>query len=319
MKIIRGIYHLKKINSNSVVSIGNFDGVHLGHQKLLSTVYKIGTENNMLKIIILFEPQPLEFFNNKNPPKRITKFFQKIKYIELYKIDIVICIKFNKFFSNLNPKEFVKKILIKKLNIKFIISGEDFKFGSKRNGNISFLEKISKKYNFSIIKIKSIYKNNIKVSSTNIRKYLLKNDIESAKLLLGRRFSIIGRVIYGKQIGRKLGFPTANIKLNNNISINNGVYAVKVNYFLEKKIYLGICNIGIKPSFNNIKINKLLEVHLFNTDIDLYEKKIEIFLYKKIRNEYFFTSQEKLKKQIFEDVKIVKQYFNILDQNLLIR
>ncbi|QFQ32886.1 bifunctional riboflavin kinase/FAD synthetase [Buchnera aphidicola (Aphis fabae)] len=313
MRIIRGIHNLKKINSNSVVSIGNFDGVHLGHQKLISTVYNIGKENNLPTIIILFEPQPLEFFNNQNPPKRITKFREKIKYIQLYKIDIVLCIQFNSFFSNLSAEEFIIQILINKLNVKFIIIGQDFKFGAKRNGNIPLLKKISKKYKFNVIAVKSLYKNNIKISSTNIRKYLLENNIKLAQLLLGRPFSIIGRVVYGNQIGRTLGYPTANIKLYNNIPINNGVYAVKINY---KKKYLGICNIGIKPSYIHIPKNKILEVHIFNTNINLYNKKIEILIYKKIRNEYFFSSTQKLKNQIAKDIKAVTKYFDIFDDEL---
>ncbi|QCI16984.1 bifunctional riboflavin kinase/FAD synthetase [Buchnera aphidicola (Aphis helianthi)] len=307
MRIIRGIHNLKKINSNSVVSIGNFDGVHLGHQKLLSNVYNIGKEKNLPTIIILFEPQPLEFFNHQNPPKRITKFREKIKYIQLYKIDIVLCIQFNIFFSNLSAEKFIIQILINKLNIKFIIIGKDFKFGSKRNGNISLLQEISKKYKFNIIEIKPLYKDNIKVSSTNIRKYLLENNFKLVQALLGRPFSLIGRVIYGNQIGKTLGYPTANIKLYDNFPLNNGVYAVQVHF---KKIYLGICNIGIKPSYIYIPKIKILEAHLFNTNINLYNKKIEVFLYKKIRNELFFSSTQKLKDQISKDIKIVTKYFN---------
>lgn len=313
MRIIRGIKNLKKINFNSVVSIGNFDGVHLGHQKLLSTLYNIGKKNNLPTIIILFEPQPLEFLNNQNPPKRITQFHEKIKYIKLYKIDIILCINFNKFFSNLSAEKFIIQILINKLHIKFIIIGEDFQFGSKRNGNITFLKKMSKKYTFNVIEIKSLYKNNVKISSTNIRKYLLDNNIKLANFLLGRPFSIIGRVIYGNQIGRTLGYPTANIKLCSNICINNGVYAVKM--YCKKK-YLGICNIGVKPSYINTSKNKILEVYLFDTNIDLYNKEIEVFLYKKIRNECFFSSSQKLKDQISQDIIIVKKYFNIFDYKL---
>lgn len=313
MRIIRGIHNLKKINSNSVISIGNFDGVHLGHKKLLSTVYKIGKENNLLTIIILFEPQPLEFFNTQNPPKRITKFREKIKYIQLYKIDIVLCIQFNKFFSNLSAEKFIIQILINKLNIKFIVVGQDFRFGSKRNGDIELLKKNSKKYKFNVISVKSLYKNNIKISSTNIRKYLLENNIRLAQILLGRPFSIFGRVIYGNQIGRTLGYPTANIKLHNNIPITNGVYAVKIHY---KKKYLGICNIGVKPSYISMPKNKILEVHIFDVNINLYNKTIEVLLYKKIRNECFFSSAQQLKEQISEDIKIVKKYFNISDYEI---
>lgn len=312
MKLIRGIHNLKKINSNSAISIGNFDGIHLGHQILLSHLYKIGKKNNVPTIVILFEPQPLEFLNNQNPPKRITTLQNKINSIQLYKIDIILCIKFNKNFSSLSAKEFIKKILINKLNVKFIIIGENFKFGSNREGDVSLLKKVGKQCSFSIIEIKSfIHKiNNIKVSSTIIRKYLLENKFKMATALLGRPFSITGRVIHGNKIGRKLGYPTANILLNKNIPINNGVYAVKVSCFFKKNV-LGVCNIGVKPSYVYLKKNRLLEVYLFDFNLDLYTKKIEVFIYKKIRDELFFNSIEQLKKQISKDINIAKKYFHI--------
>ncbi|WP_343154384.1 bifunctional riboflavin kinase/FAD synthetase [Buchnera aphidicola] len=310
MRIIRGIHNLKQINFNSVISIGNFDGVHLGHRKLLFEVYNMGKKTNLSTIVILFEPQPLEFFKNHNPPKRITTFREKIKYIQLYKIDIVLCIKFNIIFANLSAEQFITQILVKKLNVKFIIIGTDFKFGSQRDGNISLLKKNSKKYKFNVIEVQSLYINNIRASSTNIRRYLSEHNMKLAKLLLGRPFSIIGRVVHGDHIGRTLGYPTANIKLHSNIPINNGVYAVKVNY---KHTYFGICNIGVKPSYTNMLKNKILEVHLFDTNINLYHKKIEVLFYKKIRNEYFFESIQKLKEQISKDITIVKKYFHIFN------
>jgi riboflavin kinase/FMN adenylyltransferase len=198
------------------------------------------------------------------------------------------------------------------LNIKFIIIGDDFRFGSKRNGNISLLKEIGYQYNFKVIEISSLlYKNKIKISSTNIRKCLLENKIELARKLLGRPFSISGRVIHGNKIGRKLGYPTANISLRKNIPLNNGVYAVKISCFFNKK-FVGICNIGIKPSYFSSKKHRLLEVHLFNFNLNLYEEKIEVFLYKKIRNECFFSSKNKLKEQISKDIEIVKKYFNLI-------
>ncbi|AYN24892.1 bifunctional riboflavin kinase/FAD synthetase [Buchnera aphidicola] len=313
MKLIRGIHNLTKINSNSAVSIGNFDGIHLGHQKLLSNLYEVGKKYNIPTIVILFEPQPLEFLHNHNPPKRLTTLQNKIKYIQLWNIDIILCIKFNESFSSLSPEKFIKNILIKKLNIKFIIIGDDFRFGSKRNGNISLLKKIGHQYKFKVIEVSALlYKNKIKISSTNIRKYLLENKIELAKKLLGRPFSILSRVIHGNKIGRKLGYPTANIFLNKNIPLNNGVYAVKVSCLFNKN-FIGICNVGIKPSFLHSKKNRFLEVYLFNFNLNLYGKKIEVFLHKKIRNESFFSSIEELKKQISKDIKIVKKYFNIND------
>ncbi|QCI15841.1 bifunctional riboflavin kinase/FAD synthetase [Buchnera aphidicola] len=311
MKLIRGIHNLKEINSNSVVTIGNFDGIHLGHQKLFFNTKKIGQKYDLKTIIILFEPQPLEFLKKHDAPVRITQFREKIKRIISYNFDKILCIKFNKYFSSLSPEDFIINILINKLHMKFIVVGNDFKFGFQRNGNIAILKKLGEKYQFKIIKIKPLYKNNIKVSSTNIRKALSENNIKLASLFLGRLFSIYGKVIHGNAIGRTIGYPTANILLNKNFLLNKGVYAVKISFFLNSnKKYIGISNIGIKPSFLKSNENIYLEVHLFNININLYRKDIEVFIYKKIRNEKTFNSKEELQNQIFKDVEIVKKYFN---------
>lgn len=312
MKIIRGIHNLKSTNVNSVITIGNFDGIHLGHQKLFSHAFKIGKKYNIPTIIILFEPQPLEFLNKKNPPVRITGFREKIKRIISYNIDIVLCIRFNNTFQSITAKDFIINILINKLNMKFIIIGNDFKFGFQRTGDIDFLEKLKKKYFFHIIKIKPLYKNDIKISSTNIRQALSKNNIKLASQLLGRPFSVYGRVVHGNSIGKTIGYPTANIYLNKYFLLRNGVYAVKIHYF-SNKVVLGICNIGIKPSFPNPQKTKILEVYLFDTKINLYGKYIEIIIYKKIRNELFFHSKKELKNQIHQDVSTVKKYFKLVN------
>ncbi|QCI22033.1 bifunctional riboflavin kinase/FAD synthetase [Buchnera aphidicola] len=309
MQIIRGINNLKAIHSKSVVTIGNFDGIHLGHKKLFFYTRMIGKKYNITTVIILFEPQPLEFFKKKSAPIRITTFREKIKNIIFYNIDKVLCIRFNKTFQSLCPKEFITKILINKLNIKFLIIGDDFKFGCQRNGDINLLKKLGDQYSFHVVKVKSLYKNNIKISSTKIREALLNNDIKLASQFLGRQFSVHGRVVHGNSIGKKIGYPTANIILNKKFLLSNGVYAVKVNCFSNKK-FLGICNIGIKPSFFNIEKKRILEVYLFDTKIDLYGKYIEVILFKKIRDELYFSSIEKLQNQIFNDIKKVKTYFN---------
>jgi len=310
MKIIRGIHNLKEIHSNSVVTIGNFDGIHLGHQKLFFHTYITGKKHNIPTIIILFEPQPLEFLKNKNAPVRITTFREKIKYTASYNIDTVLCIRFNAFFQSLTAEDFIINILINKLHVKFIVIGDDFRFGFQRDGNINLLKKLGDKYLFHVIKVKSLYKDNTKISSTTIREALSKNNIKLASQLLGRPFSIYGRVVHGNSIGKKLGYPTANIRLNKNFLLSNGVYAVKVNCFLNKK-FLGICNIGIKPSFFDTQKNKVLEVYLFNTKMNLYGKYIEVLICKKIRDELFFPSIKELKNQIFNDIQKVKNYFNI--------
>jgi len=314
MKIIRGIHNIKEIDSDSIITIGNFDGIHLGHQKIFLNTCKIAEKYQLSTIIIFFEPQPLEFLRKTNAPIRITKFREKVKRISSYNFDKILCIRFNKCFESLTAEDFIINILINKLHLKFIVIGDDFRFGFKRHGNIDLLKKLGSKYQFNIIKVEPLYKNNIRISSTNIRKALLENNIKLAALLLGRPFSISGRVIHGKKIGRTINYPTANILLNEKFVLNNGVYAVKVSYFSNQNteiIFHGISNIGVKPSFPNTQNNKLLEVHLFNTKINLYGKNIEVFIYQKIRDEKIFISKEELKNQIFKDILVVKKYFKI--------
>ncbi|QCI20303.1 bifunctional riboflavin kinase/FAD synthetase [Buchnera aphidicola (Brachycaudus cardui)] len=310
MKIIRGIHNIKEIISRSIVTIGNFDGIHLGHQKLFSCVCEIGKQYKIPTIIILFEPQPLEFLKHYNSPIRITTFREKIQRISFYKINKIICIKFNRSFQSLTAEDFIINILINKLKMKFIVIGDDFRFGAERSGDFNLLKKLRNQYHFKIIQIKALYKNHIKISSTNIRAALSKNNIQLASLLLGRPVSISGRVVHGQARGRTLGYPTANIFLKKKALFKNGVYAVKVRYSFNE-ICIGICNIGIKPSFINTEKNKILEVYLFDKNIDLYGKYIEVMLYKKIRNEQIFISKQALKDQIYQDILIVKNYFKI--------
>ncbi|WP_254056360.1 bifunctional riboflavin kinase/FAD synthetase [Buchnera aphidicola] len=311
IQIIRGIHNIKHINFNSVITIGKFDGIHLGHQKLLTQVYQISQKYKLLSIVILFEPQPLEFLKKKDIPMRIMKFRDKVKWISSYNIDTILCIRFNQSFKSLNAKEFIINILINKLNVKYIVIGDDFKFGCKRNGNINLLKEMGQQYQFNIIIIRSLYTHSGKISSTNIRIALSKNNIKLATNLLGRPVSITGKVIHGDQIARTLDFPTANVRINEKHLLSNGVYAVKIKYSI-KKYCLGISNIGIKPTFIKNKQNtRLLEVHLFNKNIDLYGKYIEIFIYKKIRDEKIFSSRTELKNQIYQDIIKVKEYFKI--------
>lgn len=311
MHIIRGIYNLKEMHSNSVISIGNFDGVHLGHQQLLKHTCKIGKKYNLLTVIIIFEPQPLEFLRKTNIPRRITSFREKVRYISLFNIDKILCIKFNSYFSRLSAEDFIINILINKLHVKYIIIGDNFKFGYQRKGNLEMLTKLGKKYQFNTIQVPAIYKNNIKISSTEIRKKILENNIQLASLLLGRPFSIYGKVIHGKAIGRTIGYPTANILLKKKFLLRSGVYAVKIQCFNGKN-FMGISNIGNKVDDDNQqKKQRILEVHLFNININLYQKNIEVFFYKRIRNEKNFFSIKELTKQISKDIIIVKKYFKI--------
>ncbi|XBC42420.1 MAG: bifunctional riboflavin kinase/FAD synthetase [Buchnera aphidicola (Meitanaphis elongallis)] len=308
MKLIRNINHLEFKTRSCILTIGNFDGVHLGHQKLLNLICKKKEEHKKPATVIIFEPQPKEFFYPKNPPTRIMTFREKIKYLSQWDIDIILCICFNKNFSLINPMNFVTKILVKKLNIFFLAVGENFRFGTKKQGNITFLKEMGKNFNFEVYTTKILKINQIKVSSTAIRIALKNNDLKLAKKLLGRSFSISGRVIHGKKNGTLIGFPTANVTLYKNKAPISGVFAVKVFVFSLKQMFFGVANVGTRPTMLGIK--QMLEVHLINVSINLYKKRIEVIFIKKIRNEIFFSSIENLKKQIKCDVNEANLHFN---------
>ncbi|HXK00314.1 MAG TPA: bifunctional riboflavin kinase/FAD synthetase [Buchnera sp. (in: enterobacteria)] len=302
MKNIQDQYH------DCIITIGNFDGVHLGHQYLLQFMCKQKKIHNKPVIIVLFEPQPLEFLQKKIFFPRLTTLSEKIKHFSSWNIDRVVCIRFNHKFSILSANKFISDILVQKLKVKFLVVGLDFCFGKNKEGNLSLLKEKGKIYNFHVINPKTIYKNNIRISSTAIRNALLNDNFKLAQSLLGYPFSISGKVIHGLKKGREIGFPTANISLSKRIMPVKGVYAVRVPKLFKKDLF-GVANIGIKPSFS-CKIQQL-EVHLFDITVNLYEKYIEVILCKKIRNERFFSSIKELKSQISQDILIARNYFSV--------
>lgn len=307
MKFITGIKNIDKKIKGCVLTIGNFDGIHIGHQKLLNTLFKEGKTRNLPSVVILFEPHPIKFLKKNNYIKQITGLRDKISYLSHIGIDIVICIRFNRYFSSYTPQKFIK-ILVAKLSFKLLVVGKDFRFGLNRTGNISFLQVASIQYGFDLIYEKTVFYKGKKISSTLIRKILLKGNLRTAKILLGHPFCISGRVIYGNSLGKKIGFPTANIALKKNIFSIQGVYAVKIYGFLKKPI-LGVANIGMRPTFSG-KYQQC-EVHLLEFKMDLYGSIITVVFYRKIRNEKKFNSLLELKKQITKDILITKKIFHL--------
>ncbi|QCI23177.1 bifunctional riboflavin kinase/FAD synthetase [Buchnera aphidicola] len=308
MKLIRNINNLKFQTNSCILTIGNFDGVHLGHQKLLNIVCKKKKEHNKPIIVTIFEPYPLEFFCSENPPVRLMNFREKIQYLSQWNIDAILCIYFNKSFSSLSPMNFITNIMVKKLNVFFLAVGKNFCFGSNRQGNTILLKSIGKHYKFSVHTTKILKINEIEVSSTAIRQALKNNNLKLAKMLLGRSFSMSGKVTYGKKNGTKIGFPTANIELNKNNSPIYGVFIVKVFILSLKRMFFGVANIGTQPTMNG-KTQKL-EVHLIDSSLNLYKQYIKVIFIKKIRDEIFFTSIKNLKEQIMCDISKARLHFN---------
>lgn len=308
MKFVYGINNVNKYNQNScILTIGNFDGVHLGHQYLLTYIKKKSIALNFKSVVILFEPHPLEFFHGNKAPPRLTCLRTKLYYIFKIGIDLVICINFNSYFSKKTPNNFIK-LLLKKLNIKILVVGNDFRFGYDRLGDFCLLKKFGIKYGFNVINIKSFYIKKDKVSSTLIRKTLLKDNFKLAKKFLGYSFYIFGRVIHGDAFGRLIGFPTANIFLKKNfVSPIKGTYAVYING-IGKKPLPGILNIGIRPTISSSN-KQQCEVYILHFNQNLYGKYINIKIIKKIRKEKKFSSIYNLKKQIIKDIFHAKKIF----------
>jgi len=304
MKLYKN-FNISKNHKGSIILIGNFDGLHLGHQKLfkLAENYK---KKFKLKIgVVTFEPMPKMFFNKKIKNFRISKINQKNKILNDLGVDFIITKKFDKRFSKIQSSSFIKKILYQKLNSKYIFVSNNFRFGNKREGDVVQLIKKENIYDYKIIEPKPLVIKKKIISSTFIRKLLEKGDLKKANNLLNRNWSIEGKVQKGRQQGKKIGFPTCNIDIQDYVIAMPGVYAVRI-YQKNKKDYLkGIANLGYRPTFNQKKI--LLEVHIFNFAGNLYNKHLSVEFIKLIRKEKKFNNVNQLKRQIQKDLKIAKK------------
>tara|TARA_A100001011_G_scaffold398033_1_gene500997 strand:+ start:4015 stop:4935 length:921 start_codon:yes stop_codon:yes gene_type:complete len=297
-------FNIKKKHKNSVIAIGNFDGIHLGHQKVILQAKKKAKKNNLPFGVVTFEPMPVMYFNPNIKNHRINSFEQKREQLKKLKLDFLIIINFNERFSNVSAEQFVKKFLHEKINSKFIFVSNNFKFGKNRKGNIKTLNRFKKTLDFKTIVTSPLKRSNNIISSTLIRKNISLGQIDDANKLLNRIWSVEGKVIKGEKRGRKIGFPTCNVKLNDYIVPKLGVYAVIININNHQK--KGIANIGYRPTFNGQ--NLLLEVNIFGINRNLYNKIIKINFIRFIRPERKFKNLEKLKKQIKLDISLAKKY-----------
>ena len=304
IKIYKNFNILRK-HQNSILLIGNFDGLHAGHQKLFNLAKKYKKQKKLKIGVITFDPIPKMFFNKKLTNYRISNLNQKIKYFLNYNIDFLIIKKFDKKFSKIKCFNFINKILYKKIKTKYIFVSNNFRFGNKREGDVRLLKSLESKYNYKIINPKPLKKKNKIISSTLIRKLISKGNLKKANNYLNRNWSIEGKVLRGRKMGRKIGFPTCNISLKDYVIAKTGVYAVKVFINNKKNFNRGIANLGYRPTFNQKKI--LLEVNLFNFSRNLYNKNLRVEFLKFIRKELKFKGINQLKKQIILDLKVAKR------------
>ncbi|MDG3088947.1 bifunctional riboflavin kinase/FAD synthetase [Vibrio hannami] len=310
MELIRGIHNIKAQHKGCVLTIGNFDGVHLGHLKVLAQVSEKAKTLNLPSVVMTFEPQPMELFVQQKAPARLTRLRDKHVQLSKLKIDRLLCVNFNHEFADMPPEDFIEKLLVEKLGVKFLVVGDDFCFGRKRAGNFEMLKEAGKKHGFEVVNTNSFCVREQRVSSTAIRQALAENNLGDAEMMLGRAYSINGRVAHGRKLGRQLGFPTANVPLKRCVSPVCGVYVVQVHGLGDKPVG-GVANIGQRPTVNGVR--QQLEVHLFDFNADLYGKQIEVALLKKIRDEKRFESIEALKAQIELDAEAARVWLQQLE------
>ena len=315
MYLIRGIqnidlYKERHPKTELIATIGNFDGLHLGHQHIINNMQKDALKNGWKKLVIFTEPHAKEFFaeslgtDEKKPP-RILPWSEKVKRMKELGIEFAFFLNFNNQLRNMTPEVFLSKVL-SNLNIKKLVIGDDFRFGANREGDFAFLQDWGAKNKIEVEKTETFSIKNQRVSSTRIRKCLLANDFNEAKELLGRPYTFSGKVVFGKQLGSQLGVPTANLWLPKNKLPIAGVYIVKV--LFEGKEFGGIANMGTRPTVDGQ--TPVLEVHILEFSQRIYGKKITVEFCKKVRDEKKFDGLEALKEQIFKDISTAKEYFS---------
>lgn len=304
MKLLRGSHNLHELSKGSVVTIGNFDGVHLGHKALFTRLRTQADAFNLPLLAVLFEPQPSEYLLKEIAPPRLFSLQEKLQVMQSLNIDFVYCLRFNQSLAVIEPIEFIQKFIINLFKTKFLLIGKDFRFGHNRKGDIELLQKFANQ-SYDIEIFPEVIFDNARISSTRIRQALQNDHLDEATKLLGQNYFLCGRVEKGHGRGRTLGIPTANITLGRRKIPLNGVYCVQVR--IKNLWYYGVANIGTRPTVDGSKI--AFEVHLFDFNKDIYNHKVQVFFIKKLRDEIKFPAIEDLIEQILQDIVQAKQYF----------
>lgn len=291
-----------------MATIGSFDGVHLGHQAILARLVEVGRARGLPTLVMVFEPQPHEYFSREKAPARLTRLREKVKALFNFGVDRVLCLRFNAHLRNLSAHAFIREILVEHLAVAHLEIGDDFRFGCDRTGDFQLLQQMGAQYGFQVRDTQTFLLEGERVSSTRVRQLLEAAQFAAAARLLGRPYVISGRVIVGKRLGRTLGVPTANIGLGRYRSPVRGVYAVRVSVPGEEKEYLGAANVGVRPTVNG-GAKPLLEVHMLDFSGDLYGRCLQVEFCHKLRDEQKFSSLDELKQQIQRDINATRQFF----------
>ena len=307
MELIRNLGDLRSRHHDCVATIGNFDGFHLGHQAVLKQLRSQADDLNLPVTVMVFEPQPMEFFDPNNAPSRLTRWREKYQLLREHGVDRMICVRFDAQLAALSAEDFVVDLLLKEVGARHLLIGDDFRFGQGRKGDFDLLCYMGQKYDFDVERSDTFLIDNERVSSSRIRTAVETGELDRAARLLGRHYSISGRVSHGNKQGRELGFPTANIELRRMKTALKGIFVANV-MIEDQADHPSVAYIGTKPTLGGTR--SLLEAHLFDYSGDLYGKYIKVEFLKKLRDDKKFDSFEILKEQIAVDAKMAKEYFS---------
>ena len=306
MELIRGLHNLRERHHGCVATIGNYDGIHLGHQAVIGQLADEAARLGLPAVVITFEPQPMEYFVPDKVPARLTRFREKLEALRRFAVDRVLCLGFNRQLAAMSADEFIQRILVDGLGIRYLVVGDDFRFGKDRGGDFQTLVAAGETHGFQVVNMHTFVIEGERVSSTRIRQAMHLGDMQLAEQLLGRDYRMSGRVVHGAKLGRQLGFPTANIFLHRKASPLQGIFVVEV-YGLEGEPLPGVASLGTRPTVDGKRV--LLEVYLLDFNRDIYGKHIQVSFLHKLRDEAKFESLEALKAKIAEDVQQTRDFF----------
>ncbi len=306
MELIRGFHSLQPRHRGCVATIGNFDGVHLGHQAVLGQLAEAAGRFGLPTVVITFEPQPQEYFGAAAQAPRLSRLREKLQALRRYAVDRVVCLPFNAALAQLTAQQFIQRLLVDGLAVRYLVVGDDFRFGRGREGDFAMLKAAGQRHGFQVVSMHSFCVDGERVSSTRVREALGRGDMATAAKLLGRGYRMSGRVARGEQLGRQLGFPTANIHLHRQAIPVRGVFAVEM-FGIEGEPLAGVANVGVRPTVDGSRT--LLEVHLFDFDQQIYGRYVEVVFLHKLRDEVRFASLDALKQQIGLDAVAARDYF----------
>ena len=306
MQIIRNLQNLKPQHHGCVATIGNFDGVHLGHQAVLGQLAEKADQLGLPLTVVTFEPQPQEVFRPEQAPPRLTRFREKVQVLRRYAVDRVLVLRFNQSFSQQSPDAFIQHLLVNGLGVKYLVIGDDFRFGKDRAGDFEMLKAAGRQHDFEVVNMHTFVLDDERVSSTRVRSALAEGDLNEAEKLLGRTYRMSGRVAHGDKKGRTIGFPTANIHLHRINTPLRGVFAVEL-FGLEGEPLPGVANLGTRPTVGGMRT--LLEIHLFDFQGDIYGRHVHVDFLHKLRDERRFDSFDELKAQIQRDAQQARAFF----------